>query len=115
MFRKILTMTSMMLVIASCGSDDQASLETVAAPRVRGVTENEIIIGSHADLSGPTAILGVAAINGVRMRFDEANDAGGIHGRKIRFIVEDAGYQIQFDSVGAVGIFGIERDRALPR
>ena len=91
MFRKILMMISMLLVIASCGSDDQASQETSAAPQVRGVTENEIIIGSHNDMSGPTALLGVGAVNGVRMRFNEANDAGGIHGRKIRFIVEDAG------------------------
>ena len=28
------------------------------------------------------------------MRFDEANAAGGIHGRKIRFIVEDTQYQV---------------------
>ena len=46
------------------------------------------------DLSGPTAILGVGGVNGVRMRFDEVNEAGGIHGRQLRFIVEDAGYQI---------------------
>ena len=94
MFRKILMMTSMVLAIASCGRGDQASQETAAAPEVRGVTENEIIIGSHNDMSGPTALLGVGAVNGVRMRFNEANDAGGIHGRKIRFIVEDAGYQV---------------------
>ena len=28
------------------------------------------------------------------MRFDEINAAGGIHGRKIKFIVEDTGYQV---------------------
>ena len=28
------------------------------------------------------------------MRFDEANDAGGIHGRKIKLIIEDQAYQV---------------------
>jgi len=28
------------------------------------------------------------------MRFDEINDKGGIHGRKIRLIVEDSQYQV---------------------
>ena len=28
------------------------------------------------------------------MRFDEANEKGGIHGRKIKLIVEDHGYQV---------------------
>lgn len=54
----------------------------------------EIVLGSHTDLSGPTAIWGVGATNGARLRFDEANEAGGIHGRRIRFVVEDASYQL---------------------
>jgi branched-chain amino acid transport system substrate-binding protein len=61
---------------------------------VRGVTDTEVLIGSHNDLSGPAALLGVAAINGARMRFDEANAAGGVHGRQIRLVVEDAQYQV---------------------
>ena len=28
------------------------------------------------------------------MRFDAVNEAGGIHGRKVRFVVEDAQYQL---------------------
>jgi branched-chain amino acid transport system substrate-binding protein len=52
------------------------------------------VIGSHNDLSGVLAIWGVPASNGQRMRFDEVNAAGGIHGRKIEFIVEDTQYQM---------------------
>jgi len=33
-----------------------------------------------------------AAVNGMRMRVDEVNAAGGIHGRKLRLVVEDHGY-----------------------
>src|SRR5919206_4597897 len=60
----------------------------------RGVTANEILLGMHTDLSGPAATYGVSSSNAVKMRFDEINDKGGIHGRKIRLVVEDTQYQV---------------------
>jgi branched-chain amino acid transport system substrate-binding protein len=36
----------------------------------------------------------VQAIEAAQMMFDEVNAAGGIHGRKIKFVVEDHGYQV---------------------
>jgi branched-chain amino acid transport system substrate-binding protein len=60
----------------------------------RGVTENQIVVGTHTALSGPVASWGIDATNGVRMRFDEANEAGGIYGRKIKYIVEDSQYRV---------------------
>ena len=56
--------------------------------------DNPIVLGTHTDLTGAVAIWGVGISNGARMRFQEANDAGGVHGRQIRFIVEDSNYQI---------------------
>lgn len=58
----------------------------------QGVTKNEIAIGTVQDLSGPIVALSKPAVNGMRMRIDEANEQGGIHGRKIRLVVEDHGY-----------------------
>jgi len=75
---------------AGCGQGGEAQ----AAPSVRGVSDDEIVLGVHTDLSGPTAIWGVGATNAARMRFDAANAAGGIHGRRIRYVVEDAQYQV---------------------
>src|SRR6516165_2214159 len=66
----------------------------VAADSVRGVTDNEIVIGTYTDLSGVTAMWGVNNSNAWRMVFDETNAAGGINGRKIRYIVEDNQYQV---------------------
>ena len=60
----------------------------------RGVTKNQIVVGTHTGLSGPVASWGIDASNGVRMRFDEANEAGGIYGRKIKYIVEDSQYRV---------------------
>ena len=55
----------------------------------RGVSDTEIIIGMMTDLSGVTAVQGSNAANSIRMAFDDCNTAGGINGRKIRFIAED--------------------------
>src|SRR5437762_3649653 len=60
----------------------------------RGVTKTEIVLGMHTDLSGPAATYGVSSSNAVKMRFDEVNDKGGIHGRKIRLVIEDTQYQV---------------------
>lgn len=57
-----------------------------------GVTDTEIVIGSHQDLSGPIAGWGVQVKMGMEMGAKEINDAGGIYGRKIRLVVEDNAY-----------------------
>ena len=54
----------------------------------------EILLGMHTDLSGVAATYGVSSSNGVKMRFDEINEAGGVNGRKIKVIIEDQGYQV---------------------
>src|SRR5438094_1170546 len=60
----------------------------------RGVTKTEIVLGMHTDLSGPAATYGVSSSNAVKMRFDEINEKGGLHGRKIKLIIEDTQYQV---------------------
>jgi branched-chain amino acid transport system substrate-binding protein len=66
----------------------------MAQKETRGVTKTEIVMGMHTDLSGPAATYGVSSSNAVKMRFDEANEKGGIRGRKIKLIVEDTQYQV---------------------
>ena len=85
----IVEIAAVFLLVGCGGADDSAS---DGLPR--GVTADSIKIGSHTDLSGNLAIWGVPATNGQRMRFDEVNAAGGIHGRKIDFIVEDSQYTV---------------------
>jgi len=60
----------------------------------QGVTDTEIVFGTHTALSGPVAGWGIEASSAVRMRFEEANEAGGLHGRRIRYIVEDSQYLV---------------------
>jgi ABC-type branched-subunit amino acid transport system substrate-binding protein len=58
----------------------------------QGISGSEIVVGNHTDLSGPVKVWGVPFANGMKMAVDEINSAGGIHGRRIRLIIEDSGY-----------------------
>jgi branched-chain amino acid transport system substrate-binding protein len=58
----------------------------------QGVTKTEILVGTIQDLSGPLAGYGKQARNGMQLRVDELNEQGSIHGRKLRLVVEDDGY-----------------------
>ncbi|TWT10044.1 ABC transporter substrate-binding protein [Reyranella sp. CPCC 100927] len=85
---------TMMRRVAMLAATALAALATNAAAQTRGVTKTEILLGTHTDLSGVGATYGISSSNGMKMRFDDANDAGGIHGRKIRLVVEDSAYQV---------------------
>jgi branched-chain amino acid transport system substrate-binding protein len=60
------------------------------AQSVRGVTNTEIVIGSVTDLSGPGVLQGINNSDAIRMVFDDVNARGGVHGRTIKYIVEDS-------------------------
>ena len=58
----------------------------------QGVSKNEITLGSIQDLSGPLAGYGKQIRMGMLLRIDELHEQGGVHGRKIKLLVEDSGY-----------------------
>jgi branched-chain amino acid transport system substrate-binding protein len=64
----------------------------LALAQVQGVSKNEIVLGTAQDMSGPAVPFSKPAVNGMKMRIDEINDAGGIHGRKLKLVVEDHSY-----------------------
>jgi ABC-type branched-subunit amino acid transport system substrate-binding protein len=73
-----------------------ATGSTVAVAQTKvtnqGISADEIVLGTHQDLSGPIKGWGVAVANGMKLAVEEVNAAGGIHGRKLRLIIEDSGY-----------------------
>lgn len=81
--------------IAGVSATLAAAALPLSAQATSGVSNNEIVIGTHMDLSGPVAAGMPQLRNGTQMRFDELNEAGGVHGRKIKFIVEDNASQPQ--------------------
>ena len=58
----------------------------------QGVTKDAITLGSIQDLSGPLAGFGKQVRLGMMLRVDEANEQGGVDGRKLELKVEDSGY-----------------------
>ncbi|WP_374303604.1 ABC transporter substrate-binding protein [Ferrovibrio sp.] len=85
---------SVLAVAAAAIAISFATGALAQSAKVRGVSKSEIVIGMHTDLSGVAASYGVNSANAMRLRIDEINEQGGIHGRKIRLIVEDNQYQV---------------------
>ena len=81
-----------------------------AAFSTPGVSDDEIVVGSIQDLSGPIAMLGTPVRDAMLMRFEEVNAEGGVHGRRIRMVVEDTGYDPKRAVLAARKL--IQRDRA---
>jgi len=70
-----------------------ALASSAALAQSQGVSKNEIVLGSIQDLSGPLAGFGKQVRFGMMLRVDEANEQGGVNGRKLRLVVEDSGYE----------------------
>ena len=75
-------LVSTLILLGACGGSTEPQNDggLSDASSEEGVSLNEVVFGAHTDLTGPIAIWGVGILNGARMRFDEANDAGGVHG-----------------------------------
>ena len=69
-----------------------AFASSLAGAQTQGVSKTEVLLGSIQDLSGPIAGYGKQARFGMMLRVDELNEQGGVHGRKIKLLVEDSGY-----------------------
>jgi ABC-type branched-subunit amino acid transport system substrate-binding protein len=90
------------LLLLSCGGEEEASrtpaatqpagAETPVAQKVPGVTDTEILLGAHFPLSQTPAAAYAPVADAMRAYFDYINSKGGVHGRKIRFIVGDDHY-----------------------
>ena len=59
----------------------------------QGVTPGEVAFAQVAAMEGPAAALGTGMNLGIRAAFEEANRAGGVHGRKLRLDAFDDGYE----------------------
>ncbi|MFO0929143.1 MAG: ABC transporter substrate-binding protein [Gemmataceae bacterium] len=58
-----------------------------------GVTGDEVLFGLTGPFSGPTRELGREMEIGIRTLFRQVNDQGGVHGRKLRLVALDDGYE----------------------
>ena len=58
---------------------------------VAGVTDTEVVVGWTTPLSGPAALWGVTGLGGAAWA-EYINSQGGVHGRKIKVLLKDDGY-----------------------
>lgn len=67
----------------------------LAAPALAedGVSADTIVFGQAAVLEGPASALGLGMKAGLNAAFDEINAKGGVHGRKIKLISVNDGYE----------------------
>ena len=77
--------------LAAAGS--AALVLPTGARATQGVSKGEIVVGSIQDLSGPLASLGKPIANGLILRTEQVNAAGGVAGRKLKTVIEDSGYE----------------------
>ncbi|MDF2558393.1 MAG: amino acid-binding protein [Bacillales bacterium] len=77
-FTLVAIMCVLTLLFTGCGSKKASTDEA-----------KEIKIGGLAPLTGNVSVYGISASNGTKLAFDEANEKGGVLGKKIKFIVED--------------------------
>ncbi|MBL8570581.1 MAG: ABC transporter substrate-binding protein [Phreatobacter sp.] len=82
----------MTLRLSACFALAAGIVAGPAMAQTQGITDTQITIGTIQDLSGPIAAFGKQTRNGMQMFFDELNARGGIHGRQVRLLVEDNGY-----------------------
>ncbi len=80
-------MLGALLLAAACEE------ETEDAGSAIGVTDTEIVLGTHFPLSQHLAAsYAPVATAGMKGYFEYINDQGGVHGRKIRLLIEDDHY-----------------------
>lgn len=81
------------LLFSACsgpaGTGPQQQANGTPAP---GVTDTEVVIGTFGPLTGPAAAWG-DTLRGLAAYAEYINDQGGIHGRRLKVIVEDDQYQ----------------------
>ena len=65
----------------------------LAASNVRGINDKEIRFGIVAPFSGSARELGRQMKLGIDTAFNRVNDAGGVHGRMLRLLAADDGYE----------------------
>ena len=78
-----------MLLAAGCSSGNSGSNSSGDTP---GVTDSEIVVGTHMPLTGPAAAGYSKIAPATKAYFDYVNANGGINGRKITYKIMDDTY-----------------------
>ena len=84
------SMVFLWLILAACQSDLDIDRP---GSRTAGITPEEIRIGASLALGGHAGYLGTQTLHGAMAYIRHVNAGGGVHGRKIRVVAYDDGYE----------------------
>ena len=85
----------------------------LAARADPGVFDDRIVFGQSAALKGPAAALGLGMRDGILAAFQEANAAGGVHGRKLDLVSYNDGYEPEMAIANTKRLIGEDQVFAL--
>lgn len=81
-------------VTAAAGAADTTTTSTRPRPaNTPGVFEDRVVFGQSAAFSGPAQELGIGMRLGIEAAFHEANQSGGVQGRRLELVTLDDGYE----------------------
>jgi ABC-type branched-subunit amino acid transport system substrate-binding protein len=98
---------SLALLLAALGGVTASAQPDATTP---GVTSTSIKVGERSAFSGPSEGLGVELWRGASAAFQEANEAGGVFGRHIDYVIADDAYDADKAELATTQL--VERDRA---
>jgi ABC-type branched-subunit amino acid transport system substrate-binding protein len=77
------------------GVKDGVKVASVVQPLAQpaAAAQGDLLFGMSSPLTGPSKELGRAMKTGVEVAFAAANEAGGVHGRRLQLIALDDGYE----------------------
>src|SRR4051812_44761620 len=87
-----MTLRSLLCTVATSAACELVTFGNVAVAE-DGVGAATVVFGQPAPLAGPASALGLGMRAGLAASFDEINKKGGVHGRKMKLISIDDGYE----------------------
>src|SRR4051812_27552814 len=84
-------LTTLVLLATGCSSNGNSN-SSGSSSDTPGVTDSEIVVGTHMPLTGPAAAGYSKIAPASKAYFDYVNANGGINGRKITYKIMDDGY-----------------------
>ncbi|MGK5679171.1 ABC transporter substrate-binding protein [Actinoplanes sp. URMC 104] len=92
MKRTATVLAAVLLAAAGCSNSGSSSSGGGGGADTPGVTDTEIVVGTHMPLTGPAAAGYSKIAPATKAYFDYVNANGGVHGRKITYKIMDDGY-----------------------
>jgi ABC-type branched-subunit amino acid transport system substrate-binding protein len=86
------TATVLAVVLLAAGCSNGTSNNGGSSANTPGVTDTEVVVGTHMPLTGPAAAGYSKIAPATKAYFDYVNANGGINGRKITYKIMDDGY-----------------------